>query len=815
MFLTQYFRIDPTRVDSSILLHFSAGQSLRTQAALFFSVFVVALLLAAAAAAATDGNLPVILDVVERAGVARPEGVVEGGVPLARGLVAAGVPVRLVAEGRPVAARLSPLSLWPDGSIRWLGVTFASAFQAGETKRFILERGVGLQRPVVAPPLPSMVLRVATDTGVTIFPVRQGFRRQGDLSARIDVEPLTRKRVRLRIEVAQHAVDARWRSVTLEIADPGPVVAAPAVGAIRGGRWSVAIRHAVERGPTAVEAAGDTLKVHLYPPSAPPYPADAGFHVTRVVVLERGSDPRDLARRLAIPLRPVVPAAYVDATRAIGRTGVSNALSSRFDASFRRAWDGLRRQQEDPHNRGWTAWGDFFDRRHGMAYAGYLNQEYDPATAFLLFGLRSGDPAALDTGLDMARQYADNGVGLDGGCFQHRATYHALERHIARAAAVRLRQRWRQKREAPATEKEILTYVQSQFGKKAARKVAEHARGLAVAPPTAVEQELSEWLGYGLVRAARDSLRTKLGKMKAIMLGLQKSTPPFRAFARYYLDSRYLKTLGLPAVDDLFTPFFARYGGSWEDFPAFHFCELPDPGKAHGGAHCLAEMLVYGHLLTGDPALRRAALQVARYHLDGGLVTRAIRVVGEQRQGGAPVGARRLGWPLVNLLAVELLTEGQEPALHRRVEGAVETLVAELIKIEPDQYEGIIHVAVASLGLARYQERTGDARAEAYLQRLVRYWVEHQWDGRRHTFHYMKDGGPADPSLSAFFLYGLSHVAWRSGDSHLRQVAEAVFHEVENRSPTYVKEFAQQFHNSQRALSFWQEAGSSMGMEVP
>jgi hypothetical protein len=97
-----------------------------------------------------------------------------------------------------------------------------------------------------------------------------------------------------------------------------------------------------------------------------------------------------------------------------------------------------RKQRSLPRNRGWVAWGESFDRDNGSAYAGYLNQEYDPATALFIRHARTGDAEAL-------------------------------------------------------------AYVSENYGKSAARAVVKIQKGMSVKGRAALETSLSNQLGYTLV----------------------------------------------------------------------------------------------------------------------------------------------------------------------------------------------------------------------------------------------------------------------------------------------------------------------------
>ncbi len=754
------------------------------------------------ASPATDAGLPVVFQVVERAGVARPDGLVEGGVPLSRGVARDARSLRVTREGSPVPARFEPLAWWDDGSLRWAKLSLPVSLAAGETASFRLDAQPGPGFSPEPPAPPSLTLELVTNNERSAVRVERGYRAAlASGRAEVDVEVLTARRLRVRVRAAELAEGTFWKSLALSVASPGPVNIAERSFAGTAGIWSAVILDAGVRGPKSVEPGSGGIRLYLYPPTAPPYPADPGFHVTHEIVLERDARAEDLALRVAKPLRIAWPPAYMDGTGAMGRTGAVGPHSARLDAAFREGWQEIRARQQRSENQGWVTWGDFFDGEHGLGYAGYLNQEYDPATAFFLYHARSGDPEALDSGVAMARQYADSSVGLDGRIYQHRATVHALEGHLSHAVAEKIRLAWRKQASTPASEPELLGFIEERYGKNGARNIEARTQAVPRSDPSELERRASELLAHGLIRAARQDISQR----QAARYGLAGKDASLRGFAEFYRESEYVADWNLPPVDELFAPFFQRYGGSWSKFPAFHFYDPPDDIEAHSPTHALVEMLVWGHLLTGDPLLRRTALEVAHQHLDerpiaGRLVERGMKAVVSQREDGVPVSAREAGWPLINLLSLAVITEKSEPELHARIERALGDLVKTIISVPPRQYQGTLHAAVVAEGLARYHERTGDPRALQHLIDLARYWSANLWDARSRSFREEK-GGHGSAELSATFLYGLTYAAWKSGDADLARRAREVAESTSTRGFGYPKAFAQQFRNSQRAFA--------------
>jgi len=128
---------------------------------------VCALTVATGAAA----ELSVPLTVSEPAGVARPNWPVTSGVPLPEGALRD--VNRLVlkdASGRPVPCQVSEVCRWPDGSIKWVHLTFFVNLPAKGKATFTLTRGTpaAAARPIR---ISENAEAVTVDTGVLTFTV--------------------------------------------------------------------------------------------------------------------------------------------------------------------------------------------------------------------------------------------------------------------------------------------------------------------------------------------------------------------------------------------------------------------------------------------------------------------------------------------------------------------------------------------------------------------------------------------------------------------------------------------------------------------
>ncbi|MBN2451921.1 MAG: hypothetical protein JXR77_16155 [Lentisphaeria bacterium] len=112
------------------------------------------------------------LEVREPCAVGRAAWPVTSGIPFARGELAGATDVVLRdAEGRPVPAQFEVMSVWGDGSARWLLVDFVAATRAGAATTYWLVTGPGLG---TGEPLPSVARGAdaswVLDTGVLRVP---------------------------------------------------------------------------------------------------------------------------------------------------------------------------------------------------------------------------------------------------------------------------------------------------------------------------------------------------------------------------------------------------------------------------------------------------------------------------------------------------------------------------------------------------------------------------------------------------------------------------------------------------------------------
>jgi len=274
-----------------------------------------------------------------------------------------------------------------------------------------------------------------------------------------------------------------------------------------------------------------------------------------------------------------------------------------------------------------------------------------------------------------------------------------------------------------------------------------------------------------------------------------------KAAVEVLLSEPRMAHFGLADPDEVFAPFFDRYGGSWSNFPAFHVDMHPNPRERHTGGHSLVEMVVLGYFFSGDEGYRTMAARIAE-HQTSIVIPQAIDTLGENiAKGSKKVRARQVAWPLINLVALHQLTQEQMPDLNDAVERVAKRAAHTLASIPPDAYEGGIHVGVTVEALARYHEWTGDPKISEYLPRLAKYWARTQWSSRRNAFLYKRDDqGAANERLTALVLYGLAYAHDLEPNRELRdrilQAQATLMREV----PVSTKGFAMHYRSMPRTL---------------
>ncbi|RMH03111.1 MAG: hypothetical protein D6702_07060 [Planctomycetota bacterium] len=591
-------------------------------------------------------------------------------------------------------------------------------------------------------------------------------------------------------EVIQAEADAfRFQGREIAGAFPGVVAVAPLTVGVVGFRDLL---------PTSAARRGDLLTIDFAPgrPGAE-LVLEEGFGRTVEVWLRaappRATDLQALAARLAAPPRPHATAEWYLASGAVGalaaaRAGEDAAFEERLAQSADRV---LAARERDPaHHFGLLHFGDFQDGEHSLAYAGPLQQEYDPGVVLIRQFLRTGDPDWLDPALELAWHYADVDLTPQGGAFQHRATQHHVDAWIAGILARSLADEYRASPQADGTLAGELAWAEANWGAEAAATLAdwldeERARGLAEAE---LQERLFEMVGFHMVRKMAERLEPPARSLREYAERLS-SFPEARR--RGYTDAQAA-----------FQDFFALYGGSWDEFPAFHTDPGAVPDERHQSGHAVVEGLALAHLLTGEARLRERALAFGAHHVRRE-VPRAIAALVERRDENAELlHTRTAAWPLVNLDVLADLSCGMpgEESLHADLLAAMRDCVAVLASVPADRVRSSIHAGITLEGLARWHRRTGDPVAAACLTDLARYWAKTQYDWQEHAFRYRAEGPTeAYPGMSGLVLYGLAYAESLEHDEDLWAVIEDAWQHLPQRTG-YAKAFAMLYRTAPLAL---------------
>ncbi len=747
------------------------------------------------AIAGSRGSILATLEVEGRSGGALAVDLVQGGVPFARGAVPHPGNLRVRgADGSLIPSQARPLALWPDGSSKWIELSFHVEDLGSSGLRHLTVETAG----VPGPP-PSALPAVSFPEGLVVAledaDGTAGFSLEGQET--LYTGPLSAE------TLFRGSAAGREGRTAMAIS----VATFPALGAVRyrfeidqlagGGLWRrlrLELPH-----PHAAVHRGAQMDSHVSP---------AGAGRSLVTLVPAGSHPvdRGTGRRWEIwggdsldrlpshPIRPRLSPSYVEETAALG---VAADVPARWRRSFEISFDRVFLQWEEA-GQGWLEFGGLPDRDHGLEYYGDLNQEYDPATALILGYARTMEPAYLDTAEDLASSFRDLSVDPSGGVFQHRSTLHTAQAHLIDRMAAGLLDRIHSHHDYEASEEGLLAVVGKLYG-VSGRNSAEGILERIDAGPFAQREEAFIQLAAAmLLEGATERIRSRAGSEEIDMKSL---------FQMYAKDAQ-VKQLGVTDADEAFAPFFSRYGGSWEDFPAFRVDRHPDPEVRHVGSHSLVEMLVLSYFLTGDEGLRETALRIGRHHLDV-LVPREIADNEEALASGRPLFSRSLGWPLINLLSLWELTEGSDPAMNGRIREAAGELAAQLTRNPVERCEGSVSAGIAMEALARYHERTGDAAAGSHLVLWARHWAATQWNPTLGAFMYRHDQDePAWSSLTGLVLYGLAYADGLEPDAALRERTIEARDSLLDAETGYAKAFAMYYRSVPRALALIESPGS-------
>lgn len=721
---------------------------------------------------------------------------VQGGIPFAPGAVTSPEGLQILdADGQTLDLQARALAFWPDGSVKWAELTFylPTIPASGRASATLQVRGPGATPPgpASAPGAPALPgLRLEDRHGVAeLVPQRPAVIAAGPLcdeleftGAFADREASTRASIYITRFPRTGAV--RYRLALKQLVD--------------GGIWkrlsfalphaAIAVVHAEDMGARVGPRQDQSTPVTLIGAAQP---------------VDRGCGRcwevwgfRDETLGQPRPLRPFASPAYTAATGAWGDfvTTPPADWDRLFDENADRVFS---TRAHEARNTGWPSYGAFFDREHGLAYYGYLNAEYDPATALWLAWARRGSPECFDRAEILSAHFRDMNVAPDGGVYEHRATWNSADAQVIAQIAPALERRLAASPAYSPSPPGLAAAVRRLYGEPAGRAVERILQSTREQPFADQQLAVVQRLAGEILKASKERALRGIGRLSEP----QERRFPIRDLYRRYAADPELSALGFSDPDAAFEPFFARYGGSWDDFPALHVDVHPDPAVRHGGGHSLAEMLVLAYFATGDESYRATALTIARHHVDD-LVPRMLARYEPQVRTNASIDARDLAWPLINLLALADLTEGRDAALNAQIRDRIRQLVAILTQIPPAAIQGSIHAGIGLEALCRYHERTHDGAAADYIVRLARYWAARQWNSDRRAFNLNRDqADSASTPMNGLLIYGLAYAHDLSPDPALRARVLETYESLRKVRTAYAKEFAQIYRSTPRAAA--------------
>ncbi len=561
---------------------------------------------------------------------------------------------------------------------------------------------------------------------------------------------------------------------------------------------ALGVRHFWQKAPTSFQRAGDDLLVSFCPgDGARSVVVEEGFGSTRDLWFWVGpgvpDDPAAAARAMEAP--PVIRSApeWNASSGAFGamiesRPGLDPELDDKVEESLDAVYS---RWDLDPdHHYGIRHFGDFFDREHSLAYWGSLQQEYDPALVTLVQFARGGDAWHYEREMDLAWHAADVDTSWTGGSFQHRATQHHVDAWISGILGDSFQAECHASGYYDGSLDSIWFWVSRNFGAKFFADLQDWVDIEVRAGAEGPELELR------LFRMIGNNLEAEIGRDVLAVGGLASlydyaaaiAADP-RAQARGFTD---------PVAD--FWPFFQSYGGSWSDFPSFHVDNHPVPVVRHQGSHSLIQGLVLGYFLSGEPRLREVALRFARHQVDQ-VVPVELAKLSEERTGTSdPLRVRGVAWPLLNLVMLAVLLDGDtdQVSLREEVLLAARSCALELSLAPPSRIESSIHAGVALEALADFHRLTGEAPARAALVDLATHWALNHYDWNEHAFlQNVGDPGSATDGMTGLVIFGLAYAESLQSDPQVNAVLQDAWANLPGKS-SYAKAFGMRYRGALR-----------------
>jgi len=232
-----------------------------------------------------------------------------------------------------------------------------------------------------------------------------------------------------------------------------------------------------------------------------------------------------------------------------------------------------------------------------------------------------------------------------------------------------------------------------------------------------------------------------------------------------------------------------------------HLVQVP-PSQRHSGGHGLAQGMTLAYFATGEPRFRNTLLRFAQHHVDYIVPQALINLQVDFDRGKRLLFTRTVGWPLLNLATLRLLSEGAPglAAMDQALLLAGRRCVGALSRVPPQQYKSTIHGGISMEALADWHASTGDPVALQTLLSLAHFWVNNYYDAPSKSFrHNPGDTGPGRTSMSGLIVYGLSYATQFDNSPNLKSALLGAWSSMVD-SDGYGKAFAMNFRGAPRCL---------------
>ncbi|MBI4244605.1 MAG: hypothetical protein HY606_10995 [Planctomycetes bacterium] len=727
--------------------------------------------------------------------------IVEGGFPFKKGVLSSTENLNISDNGTAVNASSRPLAYWPDGSIKWVNIVFvAENLNPLEKKTFKLN----VYNEKKKKPSLSEDLNLNPDVQFVLFDGSKNYEFKIETSKTTasdsiyseviyygyfdSKKDITKGAVAISTFNTLGVTRYRFKIKQLKDEDNWSVLKATVP------HKNVSVRNAKQLGTKISENhGGKKVEIEFFNGSES---VDCGVGRSwEVWGFDQASSDESSPEAC---VRPYFTPEYFHQTGVVG--GFPTDIPKSFEDSFARSYQKIiTKRDSDPKNSGWKNYGDFFEgKKNNLAYCGYFNQEYDPATCLFLAYISTGNQEYLKSAEDMALFFRDMCISPDGGVYQHRATLHSALAHFISVLEKNIKTGIQQHPYYKQSSKSVIAVIKDLINSEASLKAKKVLNKYKDESFDARINILSKEIAQNLIEYYLKKLKDEFEDIDEDQIGEWN----MRRLFEYLSTMDWIEKFGFTDVNAVFKPFFERYGGSWDEFPIFHVDKFPDSRTRHAGGHSLAEMIVISYFLTADEFSRETALQIGWHHVNE-LIPGILKSYEKSVQSKGLLQFREIAWPLINLLSIWDLTEYSDPELHKQIKMFCQKLAYALVESSIDRCKGSIHSGIGMEALARYHEKTNDEKVSSCLVKWAEYWTRTQWNPDAKAFNYRKDKmKTASNGMSTLNLFGLAYACKLSGDKSIEKIVKEAFDSLNQVTSPNAKVFAMHFRGTRRAYAF-------------